>query len=109
MLHLQGIESIVIESRSRQYVEDRVRAGVLEQGTVDLMKETGVGERLEREGLTHYGIELRFHGRSHRIDFKELAGGKGVTIYGQNHVTADLADARLAAGGRIFYEAEGAS
>jgi len=109
LLHLQGIESIVIEARSRQYVEDRVRAGVLEQGTVDLMIETGVGERLKRDGLTHYGIELRFGGRDHRIDFRELAGGRGVTIYGQNHVTADLADARLAAGGRIFYEADGAS
>jgi len=107
LLHLQGIESIVVEARSRQYVEDRVRAGVLEQNTADLMIETGVGERLKREGLVHYGIELRFHGRSHRINFKELAGGKGVTIYGQNHVTADLADARLAAGGRLFYEAEG--
>jgi p-hydroxybenzoate 3-monooxygenase len=109
LLHLQGIESVVIEARSRQYVEDRVRAGVLEQNTADLMVETGVGERLKREGLVHYGIELRFHGHSHRINFKELAGGKGVTIYGQNLVTADLADARLAAGGRIFYEAEGAS
>jgi p-hydroxybenzoate 3-monooxygenase len=109
LLHLQGIESIVIEARSRQYVEDRVRAGVLEQGTVDLLIESGVGERLKREGLTHYGIELRFGGRSHRINFKELAGGRAVTIYGQNLVTADLADARLVAGGRIFYEAESAS
>jgi p-hydroxybenzoate 3-monooxygenase len=109
LLHLQGIESVVIEARSRQYVEDRVRAGVLEQGTVDLLIQTGVGERLKREGLTHYGIELRFGGRDHRINFKELAGGRGVTIYGQNHVTADLADARLAAGGRLFYDAEGAS
>ncbi|HEX8712459.1 MAG TPA: 4-hydroxybenzoate 3-monooxygenase [Terracidiphilus sp.] len=109
LLHLQGIESIVIEARSRQYVEDRVRAGVLEQDTVDLLKQTGVGERVSHEGLTHYGIELRFHGRSHRIDFKDLTGGKAVTIYGQNHVVADLADARLAAGGRILYEAEGAS
>jgi p-hydroxybenzoate 3-monooxygenase len=109
LLHLQGIESIIIEARSRQYVEDRVRAGVLEQNTADLMIETGVGERVKREGLTHYGIELRFNGRSHRINFKELAGGKAVTVYGQNLVTADLVDARLAAGGRIYYEAEGAS
>jgi p-hydroxybenzoate 3-monooxygenase len=103
------IESVVLESRSRQYVEDRVRAGVLEQGTVDLLQETGVGERLQREGLTHYGVGLRFGGRDHRINFKELAGGRAVTVYGQNHVVADLADARLAAGGRIFYEAEDAS
>jgi p-hydroxybenzoate 3-monooxygenase len=109
LLHLQGIESVVIEARSRQYVEDRVRAGVLEQNTADLMIETGIGERLKREGLVHYGIELRFHGRSHRINFQELAGGKGVTIYGQNLVTADLVDARLAAGGRLFYEAERAT
>ncbi len=109
LLHLQGIESIVLESRSRQYVEDRVRAGVLEQGTVDLMKETGVGERLAREGLTHDGVELRFNGRSHHVNFKELVGGKAVYVYGQNHVVADLADARIAAGGRLFYEAQDAS
>lgn len=109
LLHLQGIESVVIEARSRQYVEDRVRAGVLEQNTVDLLIETGVGEKLKRDGLTHYGIELRFGGRDHRIDFRQLTGGRGVTIYGQNHVTADLADARIAAGGRLYYEAAGAS
>jgi p-hydroxybenzoate 3-monooxygenase len=105
LLHLQGIDSVVIESRSRQYTEERVRAGVLEQGTVELLKETGVGNRLGREGLTHYGIELRFGGRGHRIDFKELANGSAVTIYPQNKVTADLFDARLAANGRIFVEA----
>jgi p-hydroxybenzoate 3-monooxygenase len=109
LLHLQGIESIVIEARSRQYVEDRVRAGVLEQGTVELMIQTGVGERLKHEGLTHHGVELRFNGRSHRINFKELVDGKAVYVYGQNHVVADLADARIAAGGRIFYDAHDAS
>ena len=71
LLHLQGIESVVVENRSRQYVEERVRAGVLEQGTVDLLKETGVGDRLKREGLTHYGVRLRFGGRTHRIDFQQ--------------------------------------
>lgn len=86
-----------------------MRAGVLEQGTVDLLIETGVGNRLQREGLTHYGIELRFGGHGHRINFKELADGRSITIYGQNHVTADLVDVRLAAGGRIFYEADDAS
>ncbi len=100
---------MVLESRSREYVEDRVRAGVLEQDTVDLMKETGIGERLAHDGLTHHGVVLRFGGRNHRINFQEFAGGRTVTIYGQNHVIADLADARLAAGGRIYYEAEGAS
>src|SRR5690348_14966845 len=105
LLHLQGIESVVLEARSRQYVEERVRAGLLEQGTVDLLKETGVGERLKREGLTHYGVRLRFGGRTHRIDFKELAGGRSVTIYPQNKVVADLFDARAAANGQVFLEA----
>ena len=76
LLYLQGIESFVIENRSRQYVEERVRAGVLEQGTVDLLTEMGVGSRMKREGLVHYGIELRFNGQGHRIDFRELTGGK---------------------------------
>src|SRR5579862_8778998 len=97
LLHLQGIDSVVIESRSRQYVEERVRAGLLEQGTVDLLNETGLGTRLKREGLTHYGIELRFGGRGHRIDFKDLTPGHAVTIYPQNKVLSDLFDARLAA------------
>src|SRR5580692_10623994 len=80
LLHLHGIESVVLENRSRQYVQERVRAGVLEQGTVDLLKETGVGERLRREGLVHYGVNLRFGRRTHRIDFADLTGGKAVTI-----------------------------
>ena len=105
LLHLQGIESVVVEAQSRQYVEDRVRAGVLEQGTADLMRETGVGARLDREGLTHYGIELRFGGRGHRIDFKDLANGRAIFVYPQNKVVGDLYDARLAAGGKIFFEA----
>ena len=71
---------MVVENRSRQYVQERVRAGVLEQGTVDLMIETGVGERLSREGLVHHGLELRFAGRGHRIDFRGLTG-KAITIY----------------------------
>src|SRR5438105_11908408 len=89
LLYLQGIDSIVIENRSRQYVEERVRAGVLEQGTVDLLTEMGVGERMKREGLIHYGIELRFGRRGHRIDFKELTQGKGITIYAQHEVLKD--------------------
>jgi p-hydroxybenzoate 3-monooxygenase len=106
LLHLHGIESVVVENRSRQYVEERVRAGVLEQGTVDLLSETGVGERMKREGLIHYGIELRFGGRGHRIDFKELTGGKGITIYAQAEVLKDLNNARLAAGGQVLFEVE---
>src|ERR1700691_4748494 len=86
LLHLEGIESVIVEARSRQYAEERVRAGLLEQGTVDLLMESGVGERLKREGLTHHGIELRFGGRGHRIDFQNLANGRTVTIYPQKKV-----------------------
>ena len=102
LLHLSGIESIVIEDRSREYVQERVRAGVLEQGTVDLLIQMGVGERLKREGLVHYGIELRFLGEGHRIDFQELTGGKGITIYSQHEVVKDLTNARLASGGQVL-------
>src|SRR5271170_7117937 len=109
LLHRAGIESVVVENRSRQYVQERVRAGVLEQGTVDLMNETGVGERFGREGLEHRGLELRFAHRGHRIDLFGLTGGKAITIYGQNKVVEDLTDARLAAGGRIFFAAEDVS
>ncbi|HXQ27508.1 MAG TPA: 4-hydroxybenzoate 3-monooxygenase [Candidatus Acidoferrales bacterium] len=109
LLHLRGVESVVVEARSRQYVEERVRAGVLEQGTADLMTETGLGARLKREGLVHYGVELRFGGRGHRIDFKDLANGRSIVVYPQNKVVADLFDARLAAGGRIFFEADDVS
>ncbi len=109
LLHRAGIESVVVENRSRQYVQERVRAGVLEQGTVDLMNETGVGERLAREGLVHRGLELRFGRRGHRIDLFALTGGKAITIYGQNKVVEDLTDTRLAAGGRIYFAAEDVS
>jgi p-hydroxybenzoate 3-monooxygenase len=106
LLHLAGVESVVIEARSRQHVEERVRAGVLEQGTVDLTIASGVGERLKRQGLVHRGIELRFDGRGHRIDLSELTGGRTITIYGQNEVVKDLTDARLAAGGQVFFECD---
>ena len=106
LLHLAGIESVVLERRSRAYVEGRIRAGVLEQGTVELLDEAGVGERLHREGLVHGGIELAFDGRRHRIDFEDLTGGKAVTVYGQTEVTKDLNRAREAAGGEIVFEAE---
>jgi p-hydroxybenzoate 3-monooxygenase len=106
LLHLAGVESFVIEARSRQHVEERVRAGVLEQGTVDLTIASGVGERLKRQGLVHRGIELRFDGRGHRIDLSELTGGGTITIYGQNEVVKDLTDARLAAGGQVFFECD---
>ena len=106
LLHLQGIESVVLENRSRQYIEERVRAGLLEQGTVDLLIETGVGERLQRECLTHHGIELRFGRRSHRIDFDDLTGGKTVTIYAQQEVIKDLVAARQQAGLPILFDVE---
>jgi p-hydroxybenzoate 3-monooxygenase len=109
LLHLAGIESVVLEDRSREYVETRVRAGLLEQQTVDLLVETGVGERLRREGLVHHGIKLRFAGRTHRIDFAALTPGKAVTIYGQQEVVKDLIRARLDAGGDIRFEVTGVS
>lgn len=105
LLHLQGIESVVLEARGRKHIEERVRAGLLEQGTVDLLVQTGLGKRLQRECLTHHGIELRFHRRGHRIDFDDLTGGKTVTIYAQQEVIKDLVAARLAAGGPIIFEA----
>ena len=109
LLHLAGISSVIVEARSRQYVEERIRAGVLEQGTVDLLNDTGVGARMRREGLMHHGIELRFAGRNHRIDFAALTGGHGVTVYGQHEVVKDLIAQRLADGGDVRFEAEGVS
>ena len=103
ILHLQGIESIVVESRTRVEIEATIRAGVLEQGTVDLLTEIGVGERLRREGLVHRGIYLRFNGRSHHINFPELTEGRCITVYPQHEVIRDLVKARLEAGGRIFF------
>jgi p-hydroxybenzoate 3-monooxygenase len=105
LLHLHGIESIVIEARSRHYVEERIRAGVLEQGTADLLAEAGVGERMKREGLIHRGIELRFARRRHRIDLSDLTGGRTITVYGQHEVVKDLIQARLAAAGQLVFEA----
>ena len=106
LLHRQGIESVIIESRSRAYVEQRVRAGVLEHGTVELLVANGLGERLQREGLRHEGIYLRFNGETRRIDFPSLTDGKSITVYGQQEVVKDLIRARLAVGGEIVFEAE---
>ena len=99
-----GIESIVLEDRSRDYVENRVRAGVLEQGAVDMLNAAGVGTRMRAEGQIHAGIELRFQGRGHRIDFPSLTGGQQITVYGQQEAVKDLIAARLAAGGTIHFE-----
>ncbi len=101
-----NIDSIVLEHRDRAYVEQRVRAGVLEQGTVDLLHEIGAGERLAREGLVHHGIYLQFDGQRHRIPMSDLTGGRAITIYGQQEVVKDLIRTRLDRGGQIFFEAE---
>ncbi|MEA2281443.1 MAG: p-hydroxybenzoate 3-monooxygenase [Solirubrobacteraceae bacterium] len=98
LLQARGIDAVVLEARSREYVERRVRAGVLEQGTVDLLTELGVAGRLHREGLVHEGIELRFGGAGHRIALAALTGGRTITIYGQQEVVKDLIAARLDAG-----------
>ena len=104
LLHARGIEAVVLEDRSREYVEQRVRAGVLEQGTVDLLTEMGVGDRLHREGMVHEGIELRFEGKRHRVPLTELSGGRSITIYGQQEVVKDLIAARLAEGAPLRFE-----
>lgn len=109
LLHVQGIESIVLESRSRQYVEERVRAGILEQGTVDLLNEAGVGARMMLQGLVHHGIELQFGRERHRIDFRDLTGGKSVMVYAQHEVVKDLIDARAAAKGQVLFDVEDVS
>jgi p-hydroxybenzoate 3-monooxygenase len=104
LLHLEGIDSIVLEDRSREYVEHRVRAGVLEQGTVELLTDTGLGDRLHREGMVHHGIELRFDGEGHRIDLSGLTDGRTITIYGQQEVVKDLIAARERDGGKVLFE-----
>ena len=106
LLHLKGIDSVVLEDRSREYVEHRIRAGVLEQGTVDLLHEIGVGERLGREGLAHDGIEIQFAGERHRIDFASLTGGRRITVYGQQEVVKDLIAARLKTGRQLHFEVD---
>jgi p-hydroxybenzoate 3-monooxygenase len=106
LLGLHGIDSVVLEVRSREYIERRIRAGVLEQGTVDLLIEAGVGERMQREGLVHHGIELRFGGAGKRIDFAALANGRGITVYGQQEVVKDLLAARERAEALPLFEVD---
>ncbi|WP_198369315.1 4-hydroxybenzoate 3-monooxygenase [Roseomonas rosulenta] len=105
MLHQRGIDAVVLEARSRAYVESRIRAGLLEQGSVETLTEAGVADRLHREGLVHHGLELRFGGTGHRIDLAGLTGGKVVTIYGQQEAVKDMIAARLAAGLPLLFEA----
>ena len=104
LLHERGIESVVLENRTEEYVIARVRAGVLEQGVVDVLRASGLAGRIEAEGLIHHGIELRFDGRGHRIAMSELTGGRTITIYGQNRVIEDLIAARRTYGGELRYE-----
>jgi p-hydroxybenzoate 3-monooxygenase len=106
LLHLNGIDSVVVENRSRDYVIDRVRAGVLEQGTVDLLIALGVSSGLCRVGLRHEGLYISFGGQRHRIDLAELTGGKAITVYGQNEVVRELIDARTRTGRLLYFEAE---
>ncbi len=104
LLHLRGIESVVIEQRSRDEVETTVRAGVLEQGTVTLLTEVGLGDRLSREGAVHHGITLRFNGGSYRIPLSDLTGGRAITLYAQHEVLKDLIAARIKARGELWFE-----
>jgi p-hydroxybenzoate 3-monooxygenase len=106
MLERRGIDSVIVESRTREAIEATIRAGILEQSTVDLMAELGVADRLRREGVVHEGTILRFGGRDHRIDFKALTGGRVATLYPQHEVLKDLIAARLERGGQILFGAK---
>ena len=105
LLHKAGIDNVILERQTGEYVLGRIRAGILEQVTIDLMDEAGVGQRMHREGLVHGGFELLFGGKRHRIDMNKLTGGKNVMVYGQTELTSDLMDARKAAALPIVYEA----
>ena len=108
LLHLAGIESVILENRSRDYIENRIRAGLIEHWAVDLLSEVGAGARLKREGIAHWGINIGINGDLHRIDFKKLVD-KRVTIYGQQEVVKDLVAQRLAGGGLLLFEVDGVS
>lgn len=107
LLHKAGVDTLILERKSRDYVLGRIRAGVLEQGSVNILRDLGVSDRLEREGLVHDGFLLNFAGQSLRIDLRDLTGGSTVTVYGQTEVTRDLMDHRLASGAPTIYDAEG--
>ncbi|MEV8434067.1 4-hydroxybenzoate 3-monooxygenase [Streptomyces chartreusis] len=106
LLHNAGIDSVVLESRDRAYVEHRQRAGILEQGTVDVLRAAGAGERMDREGLPHDGIELRYDRKRHRVDFPALTGGRSVMVYAQTEVCKDLIALQSKEGGPLLFEAE---
>ena len=105
LLENAGIETVILERRSQDYVLGRIRAGVLEQGTVELLDRAGVGERMHADGLVHDGVEFCFDGDKHRFDFRELIG-RTVMVYGQTEVTRDLMHARDASGAKTVYEAD---
>ncbi|HCW65748.1 MAG TPA: 4-hydroxybenzoate 3-monooxygenase, partial [Thalassospira lucentensis] len=109
LLHVQGISSVILERKSRDYVEGRIRAGVLEMGTVGLMERVGVDARMKKEGIIHGGIYISLNGKRTHVNIEELTGGSTVMVYGQTEVTKDLIAARLAHGGEIVFEAEGVS
>ncbi|WP_102027623.1 4-hydroxybenzoate 3-monooxygenase [Salirhabdus sp. Marseille-P4669] len=103
LLYLHGIDSVVLERKSKDAIENTIRAGVLEQGTVDLLSATGLGERMKREGIIHDGIELQFHNKRHRININELTNGKRIMLYAQHEVIRDLVKARMEASGNLFF------
>ena len=105
LLHKAGIDALILERQTGDYVLGRIRAGILEQVTIDLMDEAGVGTRMHREGLVHHGFDLLFDGQRHRVDLSALTGGQHVMVYGQTELTRDLMDARAAAGLTTVYEA----
>ena len=109
LLEIAGIESVVLEDRSRDYVEHRIRAGVLEQGTVEVLRDAGVGRRMDREGIVHHGIKLQFDCERHHVPLSELSGGHSIVIYGQTEIVKDLVAARLESGLPLLFEAEDVS
>jgi p-hydroxybenzoate 3-monooxygenase len=109
LLHCAGIDSVIIENKSRKYIEERVRAGVLEQGTVDVLVESGVGKRLLQTGLQHDHIDLRFNHEPHRLDIQELSNGRSVWVYAQHEIVKDLVQARLDYGAPLYFEADDVS
>lgn len=104
LLHNAGIDTVIVENKSRQYIEERVRAGVLEQGTVDAMVDSGVGDRLLEEALQHENIDIRFNGEPHRLNVKELSRGRCVWVYAQHEIVKDLVAARLSYDEPLFFE-----
>ena len=109
LMHQHGINAVILEARSRDYVEARIRAGLLEHGTIQVLRDAGVGERMHREGIVHHGLHLQFAGERHRIPLSELAAGRHIVIYGQTEVVKDLIEARLQAGLPLRFEVDDVS